>query len=218
MEEIEQESPPTENAEQQTAEEPEKIAEAEGRPSQSGTRFLRWALGFLIVFGLGAVLVIVTLYVPAQQKIRQERQSYAQLEEQSKADLDQADQKKAELERRIEDLTAFEEKNQVLQSELDQTRLHVVILSARSDVAQARLALAKEDPTKAKITLSKTGETLQALEEMLEADQREVVTGMENRLALVLDEIDENAYAAESDLDVLATSLLELENAFFGAP
>lgn len=218
MEEIDQESAPVGNVEPEITKEPEKKPELESRPNQFLMRFLRWALGFLIVFGLGALLVIVTLYVPAQRKIQQANERYAQLEEKNKADLDQAGQEIATLDRRIDSLSTFETKNQALQTDLDQTRLHVVILSARSDVAQARLALAKEDPTKAKIALSKTADTLQSLEEMLEPDQRKVVSDMQDRLTLILDEIDENAYAAESDLDVLATSLLELENAFFGAP
>ncbi len=218
MEEFDQVSPPEENAELVIPAEPEKAPETEGSPNRFMLRALRWVLGFLVVFGLGAVLIIVALYVPGQQKIRQANERYAQLEEQTKADLDQADQKITELERRIKNLSTFEAENQALQSDLDQTRLHVVILSARSDVAQARLALAKDDPSKAKIALSKTGDTLQSLEEMLEPDQRKVVADMQNRLALILDEIDDNPYAAESDLDVLATSLLELENAFFRAP
>jgi len=218
MEEIDQESPPTESAEPVITAEPGGKPEVESPLNRFIRRISRWVIGFLIVFGLGAVLVIATMYMPAQQKIREANQRFSQLEEQSKADLDQADQKIADLERRLADLSTLKDNNQALQVDLDQTRMQVVILSARSDVAQARLALSKEDPTRAKIVLSKTLDTLQSLEEMLEPDQRKVVTDMQNQLDLILDEIDEKADAAESDLDILATWLLELENVFFVAP
>ena len=93
-----------------------------------------------------------------------------------------------------------------------------MILSARTDVAQARLALAQGDPTKARIALSKTGDTLESLEGMLEADQRKVVVDMQNQLNSIRAEIDENPSAGEADLAVLATWLLEMENAFFVTP
>jgi len=211
MEETNQESPPVVEAGMPA--EPEKRA-----VNQPMLRFLRWALAFFIVFSLGALLVIVTVFVPSQRRVQQSVERYEQLEGISAADLDQANQRIAELERQVDSLSAFEARNQELQTELDQARLHVVILSARSDVAQARLALAKQDPTKARVVLSNTGDTLKSLETLLKPDQRKVVTDLQNRLGLILDEIEENAYAAESDLDVLATSLLELEDAYFGAP
>jgi hypothetical protein len=59
---------------------------------------------------------------------------------------------------------------------------------------------------------------LEILGDMLEPDQRKIVSDMQERLELVLDEVDDNPYAAESDLDVLARDLLELESALFTGP
>jgi len=53
----------------------------------------RWALALLIVFGLGAIMVIVTLYVPAQRSTQQANLRNVQLEDQSQADLERAEQK-----------------------------------------------------------------------------------------------------------------------------
>jgi len=179
---------------------------------------MRWVLGFLVVFGLGAVLVVFTLYIPAQRKIQQANQDYLDLENRYNADMEQAKQQASELERRISSLSVLETLNQSLGEQVDASNLHVVILSARTDVVLARLALAKSDTSKARISLSKTHETLKTLEELLDPDQRNAVIDMQNRLTLILEEIEENTYAAESDLDVLATGLLELENAYFTGP
>jgi hypothetical protein len=53
---------------------------------------------------------------------------------------------------------------------------------------------------------------------MMEPDQRKIADDMQERLELALDEMEDNPYAAESDLDVLARGLLELENALFTEP
>jgi hypothetical protein len=41
---------------------------------------------------------------------------------------------------------------------------------------------------------------------------------MQNRLTLALGELDNNKFAAQSDLNVLLTSLVQMENSFFANP
>ena len=53
---------------------------------------------------------------------------------------------------------------------------------------------------------------------MLNADQRDVVTSMEQRLELVVGELDEDTAAAEMDLEVLSAKLTSLENTLFANP
>lgn len=179
----------------------------QSRLNRTSLRVLRWLLGILILMGMGALLVIYTLYMPTRQKL-----------EQSQGQIEQADQRVTELEGEVGNLSTFEEQNQDLLVELDKTRLHVAILSARADVAAAQLALALNDPSKARLALSKTLDTLKKLESMLEPGKKKLAADMQARLNLALKEIGENAYAANSDLDVLTTGLLELENAYFAKP
>ncbi len=103
-------------------------------------------------------------------------------------------------------------------NELDQAKLHIAILSARTDVATAQLALEKQDTSKAHVSISQTPTTLDSISSMLESNQQKLVEDMKSRLQLADSEIDSNAFAAQSDLTVLATSLLELENALFTQP
>ncbi len=168
---------------------------------------LRWALGILIIAGLGALLVIFTIYRSKQQELVQ-----------SQGQLQQANVRIADLESKVENLSTFEGQNQDLQAELEKAQLHVAILSARSDIAAAQLALARNDQAKARLAVSKTPETLKMLENMLDPGKKKLATDMQSRLELAVKGIGENAYAAASDFDVLATALLELENAFFAKP
>jgi TolA-binding protein len=170
-------------------------------------RAMRWLLGFLVVAGLGALLVIFTLYLPLRQKLQA-----------SQAEMDQTNQRVAELQGNVENLTTQEKKTQDLQAQLDEAELHVAILSARADIAAAQLALAQNDAVKARLAISKTGETLKKLEGMLKPGEQKLATDMQSRLDLAMKGIADNPYAAASDLDVLSAGLIELENTYFAKP
>jgi hypothetical protein len=170
-------------------------------------RLLVWLLVILIAFSLGALLVLYTLYLPERQGL-----------EAMQADLVQANQKVTELENRVGSLSGLDSKNKDLEGAMQESNLHVNLLKARADVATALLALAKNDPSRARVALSKTGQTLDAMKEMLDPSQQKTVDDMQSRLKLALGEIGTKAFAAESDLNVLSTSLMELENAYFAAP
>jgi len=179
----------------------------ESRMNRFMVSLMRWVLGILILAGLGALLAIYALYLPMRQRLQQ-----------SQAEVESANQRVADLEGKVEGLTPIETKNKDLQVELGKAELHVTILSARADIAAAQLALALNDPVKARLALNKTPETLKKLESQLESDKKKLATDMQSRLELAVKGIGNNAYAANSDLDVLATGLIELENAYFAKP
>jgi len=181
-------------------------------------RLPRWVLTFLIVMGLGVLLSVYFLYRPVANQLKQAQQELIQVQEQARNDMENANQEIAGLEQRGLTVSTLEAKNQELQAALDSAHLHVYILSARSDVAAAQLALAQNDPSKARIALSKTDETLEELSALLDPEHQQTAVDMRERLALALKGIGDNTNAAVSDLDVLATDLLELENAFFAKP
>lgn len=195
------------------------LPEPEPKTKGFWSRAFRWLLVLAIIFGLGALLIMFLLFIPARDQAIQANQQIELIKEQAQADLVKAEQVNAELEETIDNLSTLEAQKEALQGELDKANLHIVILNARTDVANAQLVLVKEeDVTKARVTLSQTSETLETLEDMLEPDQRNVAADMQERLQLVLDELEDNPYAAESDLDVLARSLLELESALISNP
>ena len=208
------------------ADQPEKPGEPDIKPGVKPKkqppslliRTLRWILGILIVFGLGAVTAIYFGLIPAQDRnytISQELMSAQQRNDELQS---QAQQEQSNLQAEIDRLKTFEARNQELQTQLDQAELHVAILSAEKDVISAQLALEKEDTNAASLALSQTPETLDTISNMLESNQREVVSKMKDRLGLAVNGIDTNTYAALSDLDVLYNDLIKLENTFFSQP
>ena len=149
--------------------EPALPAEKKGQPFLR--RALRWLLILLLVFGLGALLAIYAVYLPARNEI-----------ETAQVELQKANQNIDELEQRVASLSGLETKNQELQRQMDDAALHVSILKARSDVSAALLALAKDDPAKARVALSKTSQTIDGIGSLLNPDQQKVVEDMQARL------------------------------------
>jgi len=205
MQEIEKEQSKTEAPPSGDAKNVERPAES--KLNRFLVRSLRWLVGVLVIAGLGALLVIFTLYMPLRQKWQLSQEA-----------VQQSNQQVADLKGQVESLNPLEVQNKDLQARLDQAELHVAILSARSDIAAAHLALAQNDAPKARLALSKTGDTLKALEGMLKPGEKKLATDMRARLELAFKGISDNTYAASSDLGVLANGLIELENAYFAKP
>lgn len=190
-----------------------EVEESKGR--RFFRKFIRWTVGLLIVFGLGLLTGIFLLYQPAT---RENSQNVAQWT----VEMDAANAQIADLQDQISDLNEqvlalepLKDANNELLAAQDGYQLHIAILDARVDVTSALLAMAGGEDAVARITLEKTAGTLDKISKLLEADQREVITSMKGRLDLVMGEIDEDPYAAQSDLDVLSTNLLQLEDSLF---
>lgn len=179
---------------------------------------LRWTLGLLIVLGLGFLAAVYLLYRPEVQTTK-DLQSQL-LSEQLAASEQVADLESqiAGLEDQIAALEPLATENAELVAVQNEFELHIAILDARIDVSNALLALATDDPARARVSLDRTGEALAKVSSLLPEDQREIVTALEQRLELVLSEIEDEPYAAQSDLDVLEKRLLEMEDALFGSP
>lgn len=169
-------------------------------------RILRWFLGLLIIFGLGAVTVLYTLYIPARQALRDQRSG-----------LQQAEQRIAELEEQVASYSKLESENQDLHRELDNANLHTLLLSALANVNAARVALLEEDVGSARAYLAKV-DSIKDLAGLVAPEQRDEVTDMVTRLDLAVSELEKDQFAALSDLEVLAANLTQLKNTFFSEP
>jgi polyhydroxyalkanoate synthesis regulator phasin len=172
-----------------------------------GIRLLRWFLFALILFGLGVAFALWILYSPQRQQLTA-----------SESQVQSLQQQVSDLQNQVKTLTPLDTANKNLQQQINQQNLHTYVLSARTDVALSQLALAKQDTAKASLALSKTDQTLTMMGNLLPANQQKLVQDMQSRLKLAKSEIESNAYAAQSDLDVLANSLVDLENSLFTTP
>ncbi len=180
--------------------------ELPGGPSL-GIRLLRWFLFALILFGLGVAFTLWTIYSPQSRQLTAAQDQVQSLQQQV-----------GDLQNQVKTLTPLDTNNQSLQQQVNQQTLHTYILSARTAVAQAQLALAKQDTAKASLALSKTDQTLTMIGNLLPTNQQKLVQDMQSRLKLAKSEIESDAYAAQSDLDVLANALVDLENSLFTTP
>jgi hypothetical protein len=167
-------------------------------------RILRGFLGMAIVFGLGFLTALFLLYVPARQII-----------EDYKSAVEQANQQIESLNTEVGKSQEIAQKFQDSQTKLMDEEFLQNVLRARVDVTNAMLALANNDLEKAKTYLSTTKVKLIHLESFVQSDQVKTVTDMQARLELVVNEIETDPYAASSDLDVLSTSLQQLEDTYF---
>jgi hypothetical protein len=178
------------------------------RASTRESRVLRWLLVFLIVFLLGGLAALYLFYLPEREQLGAAQAQQSETE----ASLAAANTRISELEAEIARLQSLQVENDRLEAELHQKELHVALLHARVDVANAWVALLQEQPDAAKAALSNTNRTLEQAVNLVAADQRDLVRGMQQRLQLAQSGIDSDVNAALSDLSVLATNLLQLEN------
>lgn len=174
---------------------------------------IRWAAGTLIVFGLGLLAAIFLLYRPEVKKAEAARQAAQAEIEQARAQITDLEDQVTGLKDQIAALQPLEDTNTHLLAAQDGLNLHIAILDARLDVTNALLALAEQDGARAMVVLDQTGATLDRVGRFLTPEQLSTITSMKQRLELVLTEIENDPYAAQSDLDVLATNLLQLEDA-----
>ena len=201
---------------------------------QRRTRLRRGLYGLgalLILFLLGAGVVGLLLYRPAQQELNQANEQLQDAEgrigelQDQMATLEplpgQLDQAKAQLrdaEGRISELQDQVATLEPLPAQLDNVSRHAAVLGVLADVNAARLALAAGDTASARLYLSATPERLDRLAEALGKEHDAVASAMPKRLELIIKEIGPERTLAQTDLDTLANQLMQLETTFLEVP
>lgn len=101
---------------------------------------------------------------------------------------------------------------------MDDLNIHLVILGLRAGVADASLAVEQGRQADAKLALSKVGSSLDSLYKLLDEDQGEVVDSMIQRYQLVMIELENDGATVLTDLELISSKLLTLENTLFATP
>jgi len=184
---------------------PEKEGLSQGRKIWRG--ILIWLVVIAIAFAGGFFLDTMLRYQPEQERV-------ADLQ----ADLNDAQMEITALEDEVDRLSSFEDINIALVEEINQLNLHLVLLSLRASIADAALAMEQGRQDDAKLALAKVGTTLAALKDSLTAEQGEVVESMMQRYELIMIEMENNGATVLTDLDLLRTKLITLENTLFSSP
>lgn len=195
-----------------------KPAKPESRTKVFLRKAFRWTLLLAIFFMVGALAAVFVLYKPSQSQLVQIRSQLTAADQQIDEMMVQSNQQKSDYDANLAEISALEDRNQELQEDLNLAILHATILSARTDATLAQLALEQNDAKKAGMVLSKTHDKLITIDGLLDSGQSDAIEDLQDRLELVIDELDNNVFAARSDLDVLVNSLLELEVTYFAEP
>ena len=153
---------------------------------------LRWTLAFVVVFALGTA---ANWWFQVRPKTTAIADLTSQLDSASQ-ELETLRPKAAEAER--------------LSASLDRVEREVLALQALVQVNEARLALAQGDATGARMPLLLAEAKLASLGTRVPSAQLETITGVRERLALALQELQNNAFAAERDLEIMANDLNQL--------
>jgi len=210
IEESNTESEPISSFEGEVKESPEVTLDEKKKPGKAQLVFrsiLIWLVVIAIAFAGGFFVDSFLRYQPEMAKVA------ALTEEITSAQTEIID-----LEAEIERLDVFEEQNVSLTEEIADITTHITILSARAAVADASLALEQNRFADAKLALDKLGSTLQILKTRLNDDQVEVVDNMLQRHQLILIELEDDSFSAQTDMEVLAAKLNALENTLFASP
>ncbi|HEY4666100.1 MAG TPA: hypothetical protein VIH26_02230 [Anaerolineales bacterium] len=184
----------------------EAAAKPESRFSRFLRRALRWATAVVAVFGLG---VAATWFNQVRPRIAQQ--------EALEQGLAAVEKQRDELQAQVDELSEVRGENEMLQDELRQAEGRLALLRVLVDVTSAQLGIAQEDPIAAKAALENTAAALEDLGEKLGPGEASTVAGLQDRLALVQEELEADIFAAQRDLEILANSLLEIERDQFGS-
>lgn len=161
-------------------------------------KLLRWVTGALALFALGIVLMWIMQVRPRVKELRELGEQVEQLESE------------------LDSLSAVEAENEVLLTGLEDAQNHLSLLSILVDVGSAQLAINDDNLETALAALVETDAKIDFLIENLGSAHQETLESMQERLSLALRELNEDAFAAQSDLEVLRNSILALERSLFG--
>lgn len=196
-----------EQVEEATQDEVSPAPEAEREESKTGRFFrrsLRWVAGLGFVFALGVLMVFFVRVRPQADQIRSLQRQ-----------LDETQQELTAAQARVDELEPLEERNQQLEDQLERSEQHLDLLAVLVDVTNAQLDIAQDQPEAARAALEDTDAKLESLLAGLEGANAETVSGMRNRLELVLEGLEGDIFAAQRDLEIMANNLVELEQRMF---
>jgi chromosome segregation ATPase len=161
-----------------------------------------------VAFLAGVLIFNFVRYQPLNERLNQ-----------TQTELTQSNQNVRNLEAKLatasNKVTALENDNQALQSELDTATTHLELLQALVDINNARLALVDGDLPAAKVSLENTSTKLEVLAPRIAEVDTNLAQSMPQRLALILAGLDSNIENAKVDLELLTGNLLDVEAALF---
>lgn len=178
----------------------------ESRFEGAARQALRWAAILGLAFVLGIAALWIARLRPQQERVRR-----------METEVRQAQTQIGDLESEVTELESLRQENQMLRQDLEMANLHLDLLDILVDVEAAQIALERDNPSQAQSALRGTDAKLEELGSGLEGSPADSVQAMRDRLRLVVEELDSDAFAARQDLEIMANNLLSLEEVLFGS-
>lgn len=183
-------------------------------------KFIRWTFGLLIVFGLGFLTAVFTIYNPKVNELDQSgknldnaQSTITVLESEINAQQNEIDRLGDQINNLESEISDLETENQAFVENQSGFHLQITLLKTRSDVISAQVEIYQENPAQARLLLDSASQNLTTVESLLPDDLKDVVSPLQNRLALAVGEIEDDPETAIADLAILAGDLLEITNA-----
>ncbi len=170
-------------------------------------KILIWLVVITFAFAGGILVDTILRYEPEKTKV-------AELT----ADLESSAAEISQLEDEIVELNLLKDQNAALLAELELVKTHLALLSSRTAVANATLALEQNRPEDGALELEKLGTTLINLKSLLSGDEEVVVENLIQRQKLIVIELEKDNISAQIDLEILAARLNNLEITLFTTP
>lgn len=205
----------TDQAEETTVEEPKKpggfLYHLFSQETRLG-RFMRPVVRVLAIivslFAFGFLSAYLLIYQP-----RLSEMNLAQ--ENLKATSEKLNQTEGTLTAAQKYITELNDKYQQASSDLVLEKNHSSLLQLRSEVNDARYALAKKDGTSARLILQNVRKLMDNYLPVIKAHSSEMAASFDTRLTLVINEFSRDPETALTDLDLLSKNLADLEKVLY---
>ena len=192
----------------------------ESHVRQGFRKFIRWTTGLLIVFGLGFLVAIFTIYNPKidqldqlQNELISSKTTISELETEISTQQDDINNLNEQINALNLQVETLEKDKQKLTENQDSINLQIALLRARADVIAAQVKLYEENPSQARVLLESASQTMTIIETLLPDDLKDVVAPLKTRLELAIGGIIADPVTAITDLNKIAGDLREIENA-----
>lgn len=198
------------------------LPKEENRARRIFRKFIRWTVGLLIIFCLGFLTAVFTIYNQKADELNQSQNelggagtTISELEAQITDQQNEIESLNTNIKSLNMKVEALEGENLDLIGKQDNFHLHIALLKARADVVSAQVELYEENPAHARVLLESASLALIKIESLLPEDLKDVVAPLQSRLELAVGGIDDDPETAIADLGILASDLLEIEDALF---
>lgn len=112
-------------------------------------------------------------------------------------------------------ITELNEKYEQASADLVLEKNHSSLLQLRSEINDARYALAKKDGTSARLILQNVRKLMDGYLPVIKAHSSEMAASFDTRLTLVMNEFSRDPETALADLNLLSTNLDDLEKVLY---